>query len=411
MLDLQHMETKVFTASTKICEKEEMGVRESMSSKLTSQASNLSQFMAKSGVESSQPSMSSLLSANISRNPNVTNVAGQTLLHQIQQSSAGQTPSLNQYSLSYNKEATESIKSLVGLTSSATFNSNNSDLLSTNEQDLDSLTNAQTSSLSHKGSRLKTSRTSKIPESAVEMPSNDTITALGVHFGTLEFGSESNQFSLGDNSSVFQDAVNHVTKAKKPETNSLSTGSMLSQNSDNTYRPSTTNMNDSTNKVVSSAIIQNSVLGHQSLTSDSLLDRNSKSSVGFAQKVLDRNSKSNEYSAQQSVGASDMTYKSTYPSETNYNSNNYSTAANSAGYPYSSNQSGYGNQGVTNYSTNFSGTTIGNHSTGSNQKLRDIDHNSQHKSYDVSNTVGSLGLMSNSTVTTNVLKNTLTASK
>jgi hypothetical protein len=149
-----------------------------------------------------------------------------------------------------------------------------------------------------------------------------------------------------------------------------------------------------------------------------LLDRNSKSSVGqFAQKVLDRNSKPSDYSsvsAQQSVSAADIssTYKNTY-SDTTYNSNNYSTAS-STGYPYSSNsQSGYGNQGVSNYSTNFSGTTIGNHST-NNQKLRDMDPNSQHKSYDVSNTmvtntVGSLGLISNSTVTTNVLKNTLTA--
>ena len=412
-----HMETKVFTPSTKISEKDEMGVRETIASKLKgSQPSNLSQFMSKPSVESSQPSMSSLLSANISRN---TNVAGQTLLQQIQQSTAGQTQTLNQYSLSYNKEATESIKSLVGLTSSATYNSSNADILSNNEQDLESLTNAQTSNMTNKSSRLKP-RSSKIPESAVEMPSNDTMTALGVHFGTLEFGSESNQFSLGtDNSPVFQDAVSHVTNSKKPD-NSLSTSSMLSQGNDNTYRGPNASI-DSSNKVVSSSMIQNSVLG-QSLASDSLLERTTKSTVNqFAHKVLDRNNKSDypSVSPKQTVSGSDMSsnYKNTY-SDSNYNSSNYSTP--SSAYPYSSNsQSVYGNQVANNYSTNFSGTTIGNHSGPTNQKLRDVDSVNQHKTYDVSNTlvtntVGSLGLIStvlNSTVTTNVLKNTLSASE
>ncbi|CAG2160783.1 unnamed protein product, partial [Oppiella nova] len=398
-----HMETKVFTPSTKISEKEEMNVRDSISSNLTnSQTNNLSQFMSKSSVDSNQ-SMSAILSSNVSRNANVA--AGQTLLQQIQQSNAGQTPNLNQYSMSYNKQATESIKSLVGLSPSANYSTNASDLLSNSERDLDSLTSSQPSSLANKTSRIKQTRPSKIPESAVEMPSNDTIAALGVHFGTLEFGSESNQFSLGTD---FSDTVSHVNKAKKAETNSLPNSSMLSQSSDTTFRPSTT-INDSNSKGVS-PIIQNSVLGHQSLASDSLLDRSTKSSVGqFAQKVLERNNKS-DYSSvpsQQTVSAADITsnYKNTYPSDTSYNSNNYSTTTSSS-YPYSSSsQSAYGNQVTGNYSTNYSGTTIGNTS---NHKLRDMDSNSQQKPYDVSNnSVGGLGM--NSTVTTNVLKNTLSA--
>lgn len=413
----------MFTPSTKISEKDEM--IENISSNLTSsQPSNLSQFIGKPSVDSSPPTMSSIMSANISRPPNV---AGQTLLQHIQQSSSAQTSNLNQYSLSqYTKQATESIKSLVGLTSSSTYNSTNADLLSSNDRDLEnSLSGSQTASLSNKSSRMKVSRSSKIPESAVEMPSNDSIAALGVHFGTLEFGSDNSQFSLGnDSSSVFQDAVSHVTKAKKSEPNSLQTSSMLAQTTDASYRPPTnSNINDGTNKAVSSSMIQNSVLGHQSLTSDSLLDRNSKSSVGpYGQKVLDRSNKTADYSSvspQQTVNVSDITstYKTTtYSSDPTYNSvANYSTSTTGS-YPYSSSsQTGYGNQ-VGNYSSNFSGSAINNHSNSSGQKLRDIDTNSQQKQYDVSNaivtnSVGSLGLISNSTVTTNVLKNTLPASE
>ncbi|XP_054160330.1 ubiquitin-associated protein 2-like [Oppia nitens] len=403
--DPNHMETKVFTPSTKISEKEEIEVRDKMSSKLSqnNQNPNLTQFMPKSSVDSNQQSMSSLLSANISRNANVA--AGQTLLQQIQQSNAGQTSSLNQFS-HYNKQATESIKSLVGLTSSSNYNNNNSDLLSTNERDLDSLTNPQNISMTNKTARIKQTRPSKIPESAVEMPSNDTIAALGVHFGSLEFGSDSNQFSLSsDTNAVFQEAVSHVNKQKKSETNSLSSSSILTQSTDNTYRPSNTNINDSANKVVSSSIIQNSVLGHQSLTGDTLLDHN-KSSVGqYAHKVLDRTNKSDysSVSPQQTVSSTDITsnYKTTYSSDNTYNSS-YSTTSSST-YPYTNSQS-YGN-----YSTNFSGTAIGNTSNSSNQKLRDMDTNPQQKQYDVTNnSVGSLGMI-NSTVTTNVLKNTLSA--
>jgi hypothetical protein len=418
------METKVFTPSTKISEKDELNVREKLSSNLTSsQSTNLSQYMSKpSTVDSSQPTMSSILSANISRN---ANVAGQTLLQQIQQSSSSQASNLNQYSLSqYTKQATESIKSLVGLTSS-TYNSSNADLLSSNDRDLDnSLSSSQASNLSNKASRMKVTRSSsKIPESAVEMPSSDSITSLGFQFGTLEFGSDNSQFSLGNDSSVFQDAVSHVTKAKKPESNSLSTSSLLAQSSDATYRPSNTSMiTDATNKVVSSSIIQNSVLGHQSLASDSLLDRNNKSTVNpYGQKVIDRSNKSAaDYSSvtpPQNVNVGDITstYKTTTYSDPTYNSvTNYATAT-TASYPYSSSsQTGYGNQ-VANYSSNFAGVAINNHSNSSAQKLRDIDSNSQQKQYDVSNpmvsNVGSLGIISNSTVTTNVLKNTLPASK
>ncbi|CAG2101213.1 unnamed protein product [Medioppia subpectinata] len=392
-----HMETKVFTPSTKISEKEEMEVRDHPSN----QTSGLSQFMSKPTVDANQ-SMSSLLSSNVSRNPNVA--AGQTLLHQIQQSNAAQNPALNQYSLSYNKQATESIKSLVGLNSGANFSANNADLLSNSDRDLDSLSSSQPSGLSNKTSRIKQTRPSKIPESAVEMPSNDTIAALGVHFGTLEFGSD--QFSLGTD---FSDTVSHVNKAKKADANSLPQSSMLSQSSESTYRPSTTSSIKDSNKGVS-PIISNPVLGgHQSMASDSLLDRSNKSSVGqFAHKVLERNNKS-DYSSvpsQQNVNSADITsnYKNTYSSDTSYN---YSTTTPSS-YSYSNSQSVYGNPVVGNYSTNFSGTNIGNTSNSSNQKLRDMDSGSQQKQYDVSNnSVGSLGL--NSTVTTNVLKNTLSA--
>jgi hypothetical protein len=176
---------------------------------------------------------------------------------------------------------------------------------------------------------------------------------------------------------------------------------------------------DATNKVVQSSIIQNSVLGHQSLASDSLLDRSNKSTVNpYGPKVIDRSNKPGaDYSSvtpPQNVNVGDITstYKTTTYSDPTYNSvTNYATAT-TASYPYSSSsQTGYGNQ----YSSNFAGVAINNHSNSSAQKLRDIDSNSQQKQYDVSSpmvsNVGSLGIISNSTVTTNVLKNTLPASK
>ncbi|XP_074597168.1 uncharacterized protein LOC141852170 isoform X2 [Brevipalpus obovatus] len=492
--DSNLMETKVFTPSTKaVSEKDSVGGMSSNPVGNSSQGLNFSSLLAKQTAsepvnQHNQQPISSILGSNMTRNPTASS-AGAALLQQIQQgvSSASQ---INRLSLSqYSKQASENIKSLVGIPSS-TYSSSTSNMLSGDS--LDNQVNELSShrqienlnEVSQQGSskppppRLTKMRSSKIPESAVEMPSNDSISALNVQFGALPF-------DLGpETSNAFHDVVNHVKSSNLKGVSTgpssatgsgsgLSSAALLNVGlSDNSFRSAPKNNNQPSGVKVSAGgvantsdlVLQNSVLAHQSLSSEiSGLggDRSKNQSVssGYGTKsVLDNTGSSshNESNLYQSVATSQVQsasssqqqpndlsgYKSTSYQQvdptTGYNSSNtYGTTATTmppyvysntnpnqnAGMAYSATGTGYSaNYRSTQSTTSHTSAVPVSSHMNNNQKpstIKDLDPpgSLQHKhAYDLqgvpivgAGTGASLGPLSNSTMTTNVLKNSLTA--
>ncbi|KAJ6219150.1 hypothetical protein RDWZM_004962 [Blomia tropicalis] len=418
------METKVFTPSTKTIPEKDETIDQNKS--INHNNSQLPFIQPNKNEENAPPTMSAILSGNLKRQ---SANAGQALLQQIQQSSAPQNSNLNQYSLSqYSKQATESIKSLVGLSSN---NIISNDLIPSNEHSLDnnlpqvSKTQTQVPNQHNRRPNVPNSqRASKIPESAVEMPSSDPISNLSVHFGSLEFGS--NSFSIGSNDTTnLFDTVGANTNVKPDGKNiSLLSSNTDSNNSSNAnFRSANTNANQA-NK----SMLQGTVLPHQSLN-DTILSgdhRNDKSlnanSYSASKQQMDRK---NDYISNVAYKASygtnnENAYSSAYPaslpSNLYYSNTNQMTAFGNAGPGSQSLMANHGYNSTYNASVNMANSQ-------NVSKIRDIDNNVQQqvsvssvsstsKPYDASTTVGSsLSLMSNSTVTTNVLKNTLSASK
>ncbi|RWS31913.1 ubiquitin-associated 2-like protein [Leptotrombidium deliense] len=438
--DSNIMETKVFTSSKSLPEKDELpDIGKTSIKGSSSQNIALSALLQKNNNEvDSQQNISSIMGSN---SMNQTTPAGTALLQQLQQQqpqSVSQTSQMNPYGLSqYSKQATESIKSLVGIPSSSTYSTSaNSGLLSSGSS-LDNQGNninqvraqqVQPSDhglVSSKPQRLTNKRSTKIPESAVEMPTNDSISSLNVQFGALEFGTDN--YTLGaDTSNAFHDAVNHVTtKSGKGVTGSASAAASLNTSLlDNAYR-NTSNASESTTKAAASTdILQSSVLGNQSM-SETVLDRNKQSNApsSYGPKVLDSTQhKSSLYQSvsnqPQTTNVSDMSgYKNTSYTQPDA-SNMYGTGVNYGSgnayiYPSTTNQAGY--SAVNNYSSNFSTGTTTVPTGGPQQKvgLKELDSTNTQRYDAMQNVVAagaaSLGLVSNSTVTTNVLKNSLTA--
>lgn len=293
------METKVFTPSTKAVEEKE-SVSDITSS--APQGLNFSSLLGKQTSDTSsqhgQP-ITSILGSNVPRSTTASS-AGAVLLQQLQQgvSSASQ---ISKFSLSqYGKQATENIKSLVGIPPTS-YSSNNQNIISTDTleshvSDLSSRQMENQNEANQQGNlnlsksqppRLQKMR-SKIPESPVEMPSNDSISALNVQFGALPF-------DLGsENSNAFHDIVNHVKSssiknvpsgtisAPAGSSSSASAALLNAAVSDNAFRNASKNSQSgvkTSSGVVSSAsdlVLQNSVLAHQTLPSDlsGLRDRN-----------------------------------------------------------------------------------------------------------------------------------------
>ena len=161
------------------------------------------------------------------------------------------------------------------------------------------------------------------------------------------------------------------------------------------------------------------------------LDRSKAANYGT--KVLEGNHNKNIYQSGASsqvqpskTSTSDMSsYKNTSYQQADptsaYGANiNYGASTTSTPY-YSTNQTPGAYSSATNYSNFQPVNAATSHANVSGQKaggIKDLDSNTQHKhNYDLTQGVpnvapgGSLGLVSNSTVTTNVLKNSLTASK
>lgn len=398
------METKVFTPSTKVMpEKDEVLSEPNKALNHNTSTASMPTYMSNKNEGNSQPTMSAILTGNIKRTSPAT--AGQALLQQIQQqSSASQNSNLNQYSLSqYSKQATESIKSLVGLSSN---NIISGDMMSSNEHSLDnnlSQASKQSSQTSNQNRmKVQNTRTSKIPDSAVEMPSNDPIKNLELHFGSLEFGNNSFPLSSAD-SNIF-DAVNQNSSKKVDK-------SILPQSNNSTSSNSNFRTANSNNANNNKPILQNPVIP-QSLN-DSLLNadhRNEKSlnsnHYNPGKPTLDR--KTNDYMSYKPYSGNDNSY-SAYPSTTN------------VAYYSNTNQAIPFGMSTSVVTQSLIGNNVYSSTYNANNKIRDMDNSVQQvaissvsasKPYDATTTVGaSLSLMSNSTVTTNVLKNTLSASK
>lgn len=385
------METKVFTPSNKVIpEKDELKDQ----SKTINHNSHDSQVYLSSvnkTEDASQPTMSSIISNNMKRPPPAS--AGQALLQQIQQSNVSQN-SINQYNLSqYSKQATESIKSLVGMTS------NN---MITSEHSLETLSKA---SQPPNANRMKVQNmTTKITESAVEMPSSDPISKLTVHFGSLDFGS--NNFPMASNDANIFDSVNQ-SATKKSEKN-LPLISNNTNASETNYRTSNATANSNKN------ILQGQVLPHS--LNDSILNNDHRTD-----KSLNHSSYNPNKPLERKQDYISMNYKSTYPQTTeNVYSSGYqpSSIAANIGYYSNANQVPFANANAVNQNLipNNAYSSMYNN-TNTQKVIRDMDNSVQtpqvnvssaaaNKSYDTS----SLSLMSSSTSTTNVIKNTLPSS-
>ncbi|XP_015788121.1 ubiquitin-associated protein 2 [Tetranychus urticae] len=462
--DSSLMETKVFTPSTKPSnDKEDTGdLPANNVTNTTNQGLNFGSLLGKQSNESSnqpsQQSMSSILGSNVPRSSATNSSAGAALLQQLQQQAVSSQSSsqINKFSLSqYTKQATENIKSLVGIPTT-TYNSNNANIMNADSLDnqvsdlsqrqLEGQGDNQSGSLSSsKPPRLTVKRSSKIPESAVEMPSNDSISALNVQFGAMPFdlGPEANN--------AFHDVVNHVKSKSNqvkaagstsvPGSSSLGSSALLNQTvSDNAFRAANNANNQSAGSsaakslanTASDLVLQNSVLGHQTISAEIGLDRNkSASAASYGTKVLEGNHNKNIYQSgattqvqPSKTSTSDISsYKNTsYPqadSNSAYGSNvNYGASTTSTPY-YSANQTQGAYSSATNYSSFQPVSTATSHANVAGQKtggIKDLDSsasNTQHKhNYDLTQGVPNVvpgGLVSNSTVTTNVLKNSLTA--
>lgn len=335
------METKVFTPSTKaVAEKESI-------SDITSNASqglNFSTLLSKQASEASsqhgQQPITSILGSNVPRSTSASS-AGAALLQQLQQGVSSPSQ-INKFSLSqYTKQATENIKSLVGIppTSYSTNNQNmiNTDTLESQVNELSSRQIESQNEVNQQGSlnssksqppRLQKMR-SKIPESAVEMPSNDSISALNVQFGALPF-------DLGsENSKAFHDIVNHVKSssiksvpsgtisAASGSTSSASAALLSAAVSDNAFRNASKNSSQpggvkTSSGVVSSAsdlVLQSSVLAHQSLPSElsGLRDRSKNTSAqnSYGPKSVLENAGSTNESNLYQTGVSSQVISST----------------------------------------------------------------------------------------------------
>lgn len=386
--DWNGMETKVFTPSTKVIpEKDEIKEQ-------TSKSSNHINV-----EENSQPTISSIISSNIKKSPS----AGQAFIQRIQQQS--QNSNLNQYNMQFNsKHATESIKSLVGLSK------NN---MISNDHSLDNL--SKTSQPTNQNRIKNQTMASKIPESAVEMPSNDGISNLSIHFGSIELGS--NNFPLSSNDTSLFDSVGQSI-AKKADNKNLSLLSTNSSTTETNYRTGD-NSGNVTNKNLLQHQVLPSTLNDSILNNDHRSDKPTLSSSSYnASKPLERKS---DY-----MGMSHSQYnKTNYQQQTeNVYSSNYQQPQQQQP---STNVNYY--TGQTHQQVAFGASQILPNNTYSNaynassvqKNLRDMDQscvtgqvNSSStvstKSYDTSSNTGtSLSLMSSSTSTTNAIKNTSTS--
>jgi hypothetical protein len=368
-----------------------------------------------------------------------TNSAGAALLQQLtqQQESA---PS-GYRSIDYTKQASDTIKILDRIAgnetvnSSAQFTSSNGALL---EQQSARHANA---SVRPSQPRISSRRT-KIPDSAVEMPNTDHISQLNVQFGALDFSSDSylSESSATTNPVVSTAPVtsfNELQPPKPPTQSKLPTNQSVNQSQATAHAAvAQANLNQMLNQVQQSEQssypkptpsqelnqMASQLVGSQQLT-DSVLERSKPNPPpGSSGPSHHYSNKPAGLYNQQGPGG-DSAVNQMY---SKYNSDANSAAVHYGGgygqthsnYGYSNNQqsSGYG---VNSSTGNVGGNSYGGYGASSISNQSNNAPNGAHQKLnlkDLENASGanalssqSLGLVSNSTVTTNVLKNTLSA--
>lgn len=264
----QPMATKVFTPSTKvISEKDETNtINKSTMNEQQLQRGGMVYNNASGGMvvgksqsndQQQPPTMSSIIASTNNmqkqqprqqqpQSQHQTS-AGQAFIQHVSQNS-----NLNQYTYSsqFSKQATESIKSLVGMPSAA---------VGTTSSAADNAA-AVAQSNAAAAARTLAAATAKVPanvqmskmvqDTAVEMPSNDPIANLSVHFGSLEFGS-STGFPLGATDGSMFDTTTGGKKTidttKQSMSSLLPTAATDPNGSASNYRSS--NSNQSANKM------------------------------------------------------------------------------------------------------------------------------------------------------------------
>lgn len=303
------------------------------------------------------------------------------------------------------QSAADSIKSLVGISPAAGYAATAAGQLTGSGLDTRPGQGHQTSvDQQPRTQRLTQKRSTKIPESAVEMPTNDNISALGVQFGALgvQFGADPNSGIFGlPSQDVGYESSNH--KADNIKVSSQQVASAVSDNlrpkmSNSPLRPASYGQ-DQTNSAshVASDLLKN--MGHQG-SDRSTSDRNVVTKNYGSKAGLDpsASSKPDLYSTTgQQSSANDHSYKSAYNQQGSVyggGPGNYAGAAATTAYaPYGSGQ-GYG------------GSSAGGQGYGSSYGQKNLS-SIQDKLDAASSHVS--GQLVNSTVTTNVLKNSLSA--
>lgn len=294
-----------------------------------------------------------------------------------------------------NRQAAESIKSLVGIPTASYTGSNTSELPSAKPQ------------------RMNTARrATKIPEKAVEMPTSDSVASLGVQFGALEVN-----FGSADQNAGYSEI--------KPSQNSNA----------NTAQVIPNKVVSSNSVLVSSTYDQNKpTLGTGELRDDMLkgsgfgakVSDDSRSPMNKQVKsvMMDTVKGGDLYSSSMSNQASnDSGFSKTASPYASYGgTQNFSAGATSASYQGPSSYSGQ-NAAVfsgsnSNYSSAYPSANAASNAAQKNLTgLKELDPSAvsvggqikHNTSYDLHGGASAPGLVNSTTQTTNVLKNSLPA--
>ena len=245
----------------------------------------------------------------------------------------------------------------------------------------------------------KKRRQTKIPETAVEMPNSDHISSLNVQFGALDFGADS---YLNDDQITNKPANFMNNSRDKRDQSSSLLGTVRGG------QAAADKQSHQTKDILSN------IDHHQQHLQDNLMQHHqehsrNKQPAGYQKSSASLYSGGNQQHNENSMNS----YKNT-----SYGSNQNDSHSTSTMYP--PNLQNYGGYPVNSYggSANHAASNsqaANQNSVNTSQKinLKDLDtsstgHNNSNAS--ISTTSGSLGLVTNNTtVTTNVLKNSLTA--
>ncbi|KAI1283156.1 Ubiquitin-associated protein 2 [Halotydeus destructor] len=321
---------------------------------------------------------------------------------QQQQSSSVVPNQAGQYTQSYtnqsfvNKQAADSIKNLVGI---STAGYSNAAALGQSQGRQDKA--ADQSKAQTRYGQQQQRKPGRIPESAVEMPTSDSISSLGVQFGALDFGNDANVFAglQGSDVSTNYDHLSKTPVKNTPASQGISErgsggGSMPTRSTLNPYRP------QGVDQTKTSDLLKNMSQGLNQPDTGALSSVNNNKGGYASNKGLDSANKNDLYGQSSNQGSDLNSYKVPYNPAGSYGAGNYAGAAAAAGPPYVYSTAGPGY-----------GSIYGNsvYQGPKNLSLKDNLDTNQAKSQSVGYDLHSAAGLVNSTMTTNVLKNSLSA--